>query len=137
VDAVNRLKELSTQYDELNAREKLSEEQKQQLANVVRDLKAEYPDLLTQLDEENRWHIANKDALDDYITGESDRVNAAIEAAKKTIEAAKVEAETRVRLAKQAMAEIENVEKTRNPVIDTPATRLMGGMLDKMFENRK
>ncbi|MCU6709778.1 hypothetical protein M6D81_13860 [Paenibacillus sp. J5C_2022] len=109
-DNVTTLEALSTEYDELNAREKLSEEQKARLATIIKQLKQEYPDLNAQLDEENRWHIKNKDALDGYITGEKDRVNAAITAAKKVIQAAKTEAEERVRLASEAMNQIRKIE---------------------------
>ena len=113
-DAVNTLEELSAEYDDLNKLEKLSEEQKSRLAGIVKELKREYPDLITQLDEENRWHIANKDALDGYIQGERDRVKAAIESARGVIQAAKVEAEERVRLANKANEEIEKIE-AKNP----------------------
>lgn len=117
-DNVSKLKDLAKQYDDLNKNAKVTEEQKAQLADIVKKLKQEYPDLNAQLDEENRWHIANRAALDNYITGEENRVNAAIEAAKTTIQVAKTEAEERVRLARESLSEIERLEnggKGNNP----------------------
>src|SRR5690606_22325247 len=139
VDAVNRLRDLSGQYDELNSLERLSEEQKLRLANIVRELKGEYPDLLTQLDEENRWHIANKDALDLYITGEENRVNAAIEASKRIIEAAKIEAQERARLLNLSIEKVKQTEVTYKPVIETESQwlfdNMLGNMQDKVVRN--
>ncbi|MCR2805337.1 hypothetical protein [Paenibacillus soyae] len=109
-DNVATLEALSSEYAKLNELESLSEEQKSRLASIVKQLKQEYPALNAQLDKENRWHIANKDALDGYIRGEKDRVNAAVAAAKKIIETAKTEAEERVRLASAAMTKLAEIE---------------------------
>ncbi|MBB6689905.1 hypothetical protein H7B90_00675 [Cohnella xylanilytica] len=111
VDNVSQMKDLIKQYDELNKKEKLSEQQKAQLAEITKKLKAEYPDLLVQLDEENRWHIKNKEALDAYISGERNRVNAAADAAKRTLEIAKKEANERIRIAQETIDLIDKTEK--------------------------
>ncbi|MFD2116336.1 hypothetical protein ACFSTH_08375 [Paenibacillus yanchengensis] len=110
VDNISEMKAMSEEYDELNKQANLTEQQKARLETIVKKLKAEYPDLIVLLDEENQWHIENKNALDDYITGEENRLNAAIATAKQVIEAAKIEAEERVRLARESMAEIERIE---------------------------
>ncbi|MHA6484464.1 phage tail tape measure protein [Paenibacillus sp. strain BS8-2] len=109
-DTVSELKTLSDEYDKLNSIAKLTEQQKARLAEVIKQLKQEYPDLIAELDEENRWHIKNKDALDGYISGEENRVNAAIKSAKTVIQVAKTEAEERVRLARESISELERLE---------------------------
>ncbi len=109
-DNIREMKALSEEYDTLSSKASLTEQQKARLADVVRKLKQEYPDLHVLLDEENQWHIKNKDVLEDYILGEENRLNASIAASKAVIEAAKIEAEERTRIARESMAEIERLE---------------------------
>jgi hypothetical protein len=127
-DKVKMLKELSGEYDTLSQKEKMSESDKQRLEDVVKRLKSEYPDLNTLLDEEGRWIIKNTDSLRDYIQGEEDRVNTAINAAKRIIEAEKIMHEERVRLARVAvekLEEIENKEAKPAPFIDATIGNFM------------
>lgn len=112
---VKEMKKLNEEYTKINGNAKLTEQQKARLAEIVRKLKAEYPDLVAQLDEENRWHIKNIDSLKQYITGEESRVKAAGKASIDSLNIAKVEAEERVRIAKESLAKIEALEKGPQP----------------------
>ncbi|GBG09515.1 hypothetical protein PAT3040_04165 [Paenibacillus agaridevorans] len=134
-DNVSELKALSNEYETLNSSAKLTEQQKARLAEVTKQLKKEYPDLIAELDEENRWHIKNKDALDGYITGEENRVNAAIKAAKTVIQVAKTEAEERVRLARESLAELERLEGKGDSAKAAPfISSALGGFLGAQSE---
>lgn len=137
-DNISKVKDLTKQYDELRSNAKLTEQQKAQLAEVVKKLKQEYPELNAQLDTENQWHIENRTALDNYITGEENRVNAAIEAAKTVIESAKIEAEERVRLARESLETIRRMEADSEnpspfaPTVPVTAPFITGGLADFM-----
>jgi len=134
VENLSKLKELTRQYEELNRQARLTEAQKAQLAQVVESLKREYPDLIVLLDEENRWHIKNKEALDEYIKAEENRVNASAEAAKRTLEIAKKEAEERVRLARERLKAIEELEKGQEPQFRPFVSEEMRGFLTAQRE---
>jgi TP901 family phage tail tape measure protein len=107
---VKQLMALTNEYDQLNSSAKLTEEQKTRLEQVLKRLKEEYPGLQIELDKEHRAHIKNKDALDEYITGEKNRVIAAGEASVKTLNIAQTEARERVRIARETLQAIEDIE---------------------------
>lgn len=108
IDKVNGLKR---EYDELNGKEKLSENQKQRLNDVVRDLVKEYPSLIASLDEENRWHITNRESLDDLIKAEKDSVDASAQASKDRYSNWRTETEAKLKLAKLQIGALEKIEK--------------------------
>jgi len=107
---VKQLMALVDEYDKLNSSAKLTEEQKIRLEQVLKRLKEEYPGLQVELDKEHRAHIKNKDALDEYIAGEKNRVVAAGEASIKTLNIAQTEASERIRIARQTLQEIDDIE---------------------------
>lgn len=127
-DKVKTLKSLSGEYDTLSKKESLSASDKQRLADVVKKLKSEYPELLASLDEEGRWIIKNTDALKGFVTGEENRVNVAIEAAKRIIGSEKILNQERVRLASEAMTALEQIE-SRNPKPAPFLNDAVGGLL--------
>lgn len=108
IDKVNALKK---EYDELNAKEKLSAEQKQRLNEVVKALTQEYPSLVSSLDEENRWHIKNYDALGELIKAEENSVNASAQASKSRLENWRRETESKLKLARTQLEALMRVER--------------------------
>ncbi|SEM81921.1 hypothetical protein [Paenibacillus sp. OV219] len=117
IDAMNKLQK---QYEQLSSKEKLSAQQKQQLAQTVEQLKREYPDLLVQLDEEGKWHINNVDALKQLIDAEKSTVDAAAEGSKQRLEIAKNEAQTRIDLLKPQLAAMQALENKPIPEPTVP-----------------
>ncbi|MGG6309991.1 hypothetical protein [Paenibacillus macerans] len=107
IDKVNMLKK---EYEDLNAKEKLSAEQKQRLSEVVKALTQEYPSLVSNLDEENRWHIKNYDALGDLITAERNSVDASAQASKSRLENWRRETEAKLKLARSQLEALMGVE---------------------------
>ncbi|WP_308637723.1 hypothetical protein [Paenibacillus silvisoli] len=111
VKHIDAMTKLQKQYEGLSSKEKLSTQQKQQLADTVKQLKQEYPDLIVQLDEEGKWHINNVDALNQLIDAEKNTVEASSEGSKQRLEIAKKEAQARIDLLKpqlKAMQALEN-----------------------------
>ncbi|MGI2294181.1 hypothetical protein [Paenibacillus sp. GXUN7292] len=136
-DNVSELKALSEEYDKLKDKTNLTEQQKVRLADAVRKLKQEYPELHVLLDEENRWHIKNKKALEDYISGEENRLNSAVSTSKKVIEAAKIEAEERTRIARENMAELERIEgrgSSTAPFISPTIASFLGKQMETTID---
>jgi len=139
-DNTKQLMALVDEYNKLNATAKLTEEQKLRLEQVLKRLKEEYPDLQVELDKEHRAHIKNKDALNEYITAEKNRVIATGEASIKTLEIAKTEAEKRIEIAKQTLKKIEDLEngKTKSEgsgfKFDAPGLDGMRKMSDQMIK---
>jgi hypothetical protein len=129
IDSVNALKR---EYDELNAKEKLSEEQKQRLGEVVKALTQEYPSLVSNLDEENRWHIKNYDALGELIKAEQDSVDASAQASKARYENWRRETESKLKLARTQLEALQKLEgaSTANPKL--PAA--LGAYVDRIAE---
>ena len=111
VQHVDRVTELRDQYDALIAKEKLSEQQKAQLASIVEALTKEYPGLIAQLDEENQWLITNRGSLDDLIRAESESVAASAQASKDRLHNWKVETEAKLKLARAQIRALEKIEK--------------------------
>lgn len=111
VQHIDKVNALVREYDGLNAKVKLSEEQKARLNSVVRDLVKEYPSLITQLDEENRWHITNRGSLDDLIGAEKDSVAASAQASKNRLSNWRTETEAKLKLAKLQIGALEKIEK--------------------------
>lgn len=110
VQHIDRVEELRRQYDDLTSQEKLSEQQKAQLANVVDALTREYPGLIAQLDEENRWLITNRGSLDDLISAENQSVAASAQASKDRLQNWKVETEAKLKLARAQISMLEKIE---------------------------
>ncbi|MFK4166634.1 hypothetical protein ACI2LM_10245 [Paenibacillus lautus] len=110
VQHIDKMKELAKKYDDLSSKERLSADQKKQLAGVVESLKKEYPGLIAQLDEENQWHITNRDSLDDLISAESESVGASAKASKSRLHNWKVETEAKLKLARAQISALEKIE---------------------------
>lgn len=122
IDSVNKLKK---EYDDLNSKEKLSEEQKQRLSEVVKALTKEYPGLISNLDEENRWHITNYDTLKDLIQAERDSVSESAKSSKNRIENWRRETEAKLKLARkqlEALMSVESVSASNPNIPDAVAT---------------
>ncbi|MFC5528468.1 hypothetical protein [Cohnella yongneupensis] len=109
-DNVKEIRGLIDEYETLSKSANKTEEQKSRLEAVVKALKKEYPDLITQLDQENVWHLKNVDALKDYVNGEEARVKAASKASIETLTIAQTEAKERARLAQETINAIEEIE---------------------------
>lgn len=110
VQHIDKVEKLRDEYDKLTAQEKLSEQQKAQLAGVVEALTKEYPGLIAQLDEENQWHITNRGSLGDLIQAESDSVDASAKASKSRLNNWKVETEAKLKLARAQISALEKIE---------------------------
>jgi TP901 family phage tail tape measure protein len=110
VQHIDKVEKLRDEYDKLTAEEKLSEQQKAQLAGVVEALTKEYPGLIAQLDEENQWHITNRGSLDDLIKAESESVSASAKASKSRMNNWKVETEAKLKLARAQISALEKIE---------------------------
>lgn len=110
VQHIDKVEKLRDEYDKLTAEEKLSEQQKAQLASVVEALTKEYPGLIAQLDEENQWHITNRGSLDDLIKAESESVSASAKASKSRLNNWKVETEAKLKLARAQISALEKIE---------------------------
>jgi TP901 family phage tail tape measure protein len=110
VQHIDKVEKLRDEYDKLTAEEKLSEQQKAQLAGVVEALTKEYPGLIAQLDEENQWHITNRGSLDDLISAESESVSASAKASKSRLHNWKVETEAKLKLARAQISALEKIE---------------------------
>ncbi|NBI30772.1 hypothetical protein [Chengkuizengella marina] len=67
---IDEVESLVNKYEELIDKENLTTSQKQELRDVVQKLKNEYPSLIEDLDEEGKYHIINKDAIEELITSE-------------------------------------------------------------------
>lgn len=111
VEHIDKMKELKKQYDDLSNMEKLSAQQKSQLAGVVEALTKEYPGLIAKLDEENRWHITNVGSLNDLIGAEKASVDASAKAAKDRLNNWKAETEAKLKLAQAQINALEKVER--------------------------
>ncbi|MDR9852891.1 phage tail tape measure protein [Paenibacillus sp. VCA1] len=111
VEHIDKMKELKKQYDDLSSMEKLSAQQKAQLAGVVEALTKEYPGLIAKLDEENQWHITNVGSLNDLIGAEKASVDASAKAAKDRLNNWKVETEAKLKLAQAQINALEKIEK--------------------------
>jgi cation transport regulator ChaB len=101
VQHIDKVKQLVKQYEHLDQQSKLSANQKAQLTEVVKQLTQEYPGLISELDEEGRWHIRNKNLIEEMIKAEKESVDASTEAARKRLEARKKETEAKLILAQQ------------------------------------
>lgn len=110
VQHIDKVEKLRDEYDKLTAEEKLSEQQKAQLASVVEALTKEYPGLIAQLDEENQWHITNRGSLDDLIKAENESVSASAKASKSRLNNWKVETEAKLKLARAQISALEKIE---------------------------
>lgn len=110
VQHIDKVEKLRDEYDKLTAEERLSEQQKAQLAGVVEALTKEYPGLIAQLDEENQWHITNRGSLDDLIKAESESVGASAKASKSRLHNWKVETEAKLKLARAQISALEKIE---------------------------
>lgn len=118
VQHIDKVSDLKKQYEQLDKLEKLTTAQKSQLNEVVKQLTQEYPGLLSELDEEGRWHIKNKDLLDTLIAAEKESVAVSAQGAKDRIENRKKETEAKLKLAKlqiEALMKAEgvNLEDTK------------------------
>lgn len=111
VEHIDKMRELKKQYDDLSNMEKLSAQQKSQLAGVVEALTKEYPGLIAKLDEENRWHITNVGSLNDLIGAEKASVDASAKAAKDRLNNWKAETEAKLKLAQAQINALEKVER--------------------------
>lgn len=108
VQHIDKMKALRAEYDSLSSEQKLSEQQTTRLAQVVEALTREYPGLIAELGEENKWRITNRDSLDDLIKAESDSVAASAQKSKERLQHWKIETEAKLKL---AQAQIEALQK--------------------------
>lgn len=129
-DNVKQIKVMIDEYDKLSASSNKTEQQKARLEEIVKALKKEYPDLIAQLDDENVWHLKNVDSLKQYVDGEENRVKAASKASIDTLAIVQTEANERIRMAREALKAIEDIEsgnkKSNVPVISSPITQMSG-----------
>jgi TP901 family phage tail tape measure protein len=132
VQHIDKVEKLRDEYDKLTAEERLSEQQKAQLAGVVEALTKEYPGLIAQLDEENQWHITNRGSLDDLISAESQSVEASAKASKSRLNNWKVETEAKLKLARAQISALEKIEKFS--FAESAVGKRLPGQVGKGFE---
>ncbi|GGH17347.1 hypothetical protein [Paenibacillus segetis] len=128
VDKVNALKK---EYESLNAKVKLSTEEKQRLNDVVQALTKEYPGLLSNLDKENRWHIKNYDSLGDLIQAEKDSIAASADASKKRLANWKTETEAKLKLARMQLNALEGLDNP-SKVMNSKIPAAVGDVLERI-----
>ncbi|WP_127580821.1 hypothetical protein [Paenibacillus koleovorans] len=112
-DQIKKTEELRRKYSELSSSEKLSEDQKKELAGVVQQLKKEYPDLIAKLDEEGRYHITNREAIFELIDAERGALRIKTELRKQELEDLKKSTEVKLKQAELEVSALEEVTKAQ------------------------
>ncbi|MCY9587358.1 hypothetical protein M5W97_22035, partial [Paenibacillus alvei] len=136
------MERLLARYNELNAVQRLTNEQDREMKETINALKKEYPDLTWEINEQGRARIENLGVIGDQIHAERNLVDASLEAAKARIqheidvtEANRVGIEAQIKNYQRLLEVISavagvSITGPKQSRVESP----MGGWSDPMFE---